>query len=32
LREGAEAAPAYVPLTQAIKAGTRLAIWLSKRI
>lgn len=32
LREGAETAPAYVPLTQAIKAGTRLAIWLSKRI
>ena len=32
LREGAETAPAYVPLTQAIKAGTRLAIWLSKRV
>ena len=32
LREGAETAPAYVPLTTAIKAGTRLAIWLSKRI
>jgi len=32
LRQGAETAPAYVPLTTAIKAGTRLAIWLSKRI
>ena len=32
LRHGAEAAPAFVPLTTAIKAGTRLAIWLSKRI
>ena len=32
LREGAASAPAYVPLTTAIKAGTRLAIWLSKRI
>ncbi len=32
LHEGAETAAAYVPLTTAIKAGTRLAIWLSKRI
>jgi len=32
LQQGAEAAPAYVPLTAAIKAGTRVAIWLSKRI
>jgi len=32
LLEGAQTAPAYVPLTTAIKAGTRLAIWLSKRI
>jgi len=32
LREGAESAPGYLPLTTAIKAGTRLAIWLSKRI
>jgi ubiquinone biosynthesis monooxygenase Coq7 len=32
IAEGAEAAPAYIPLTTAIKAGTRLAIWLSKRI
>lgn len=32
LQHGAETAPAYVPLTAAIKAGTRLAIWLSKRI
>ncbi len=32
LRHGAENAPAYPVLTGAIKAGTRLAIWLSKRI
>jgi len=32
LAHGAEAAPAYLPLTTAIKAGTRIAIWLSKRI
>ncbi len=32
LQHGARTAPAYVPLTAAIKAGTRLAIWLSKRI
>ncbi len=32
LQHGARAAPAYLPLTAAIKAGTRLAIWLSKRI
>ncbi len=28
----AELAPGYQPLTRAIKAGTRLAIWLSERI
>lgn len=28
----AELAPAYQPLTRAIKAGTRLAIWLSERV
>jgi ubiquinone biosynthesis monooxygenase Coq7 len=32
LAHGAEQAPAYPLLTGAIKAGTRLAIWLSKRI
>ena len=32
LKNGAEQAPAYQVLTGAIKAGTRLAIWLSKRI
>ena len=32
LREGAENAPAYPLLTTAVSAGTRLAIWLSKRI
>ncbi len=32
LKHGAEEAPAYPVLTTAIKAGTRLAIWLSKRI
>ncbi len=32
LQHGAETAPAYVPLTAVIKTGTRLAIWLSKRI
>jgi ubiquinone biosynthesis monooxygenase Coq7 len=32
LREGAEEAPAYELLTGAIKAGSRLAIWLSTRI
>ena len=32
LEHGAQAAPAYIPLTAAIKVGTRLAIWLSKRI
>ena len=32
LAAGAEQAPAYKPLTQAIKAGSRLAIWLSERI
>lgn len=32
LAEGAENAPAYPVLTGAIKAGSRLAIWLSTRI
>ncbi len=32
LENGAERAPAYKVLTGAVKAGTRLAIWLSKRI
>lgn len=32
LAEGAEDAPAYPVLTGAIKAGSRLAIWLSTRI
>ncbi len=32
LQEGAEQAPAYPVLTGAIKAGSRLAIWLSTRI
>lgn len=32
LQHGAAAAPAFVPLTTAIKAGTRLAIWLSKKL
>lgn len=32
LREGAERAPGYEALSAAVKAGTRLAIWLSKRI
>ena len=32
LRHGAARAPAYAALTGTIKAGTRLAIWLSKRI
>ena len=32
LAHGAERAPAYPVLTEAIKAGTRLAIWLSKQI
>ncbi len=32
LAEGAEQAPGYEPLTVAIKAGSRLAIWLSERI
>jgi len=32
LKAGAERAPAYPVLTAAIKTGTRLAIWLSKRI
>jgi 3-demethoxyubiquinol 3-hydroxylase len=32
LQNGAEQAPGYPVLTGAIKAGTRLAIWLSKRI
>ena len=32
LASGAEQAPAYAALTAAIKAGSRLAIWLSTRI
>lgn len=32
LHEGAENAPAYPVLTGAIKAGSRLAIWLSTRV
>jgi ubiquinone biosynthesis monooxygenase Coq7 len=32
LAEGAEKAPAYPVLTAAIKAGSRLAIWLSERV
>ncbi|MFZ5792613.1 MAG: demethoxyubiquinone hydroxylase family protein [Pseudomonadota bacterium] len=32
LAEGAEKAPAYPLLTAAIKAGSRLAIWLSERV
>lgn len=32
LEEGAENAPAYPVLTGAIKAGSRLAIWLSTRV
>jgi ubiquinone biosynthesis monooxygenase Coq7 len=32
LASGAEQAPAYAALTRAIKAGSKLAIWLSTRI
>lgn len=32
LRHGARDAPGYEPLTALIKAGSRLAIWLSERI
>ena len=32
LEYGAEQAPAYAPLSAAVKAGTRLAIWLSERV
>ena len=32
LAHGAEQAPAYGALSQAVKAGTRLAIWLSERV
>jgi ubiquinone biosynthesis monooxygenase Coq7 len=32
LAHGAEAAPGYEPLTAAIRAGSRLAIWLSERL
>ncbi len=32
LEHGAREAPGYEPLTRAIKAGSRLAIWLSSRI
>ena len=32
LAEGAEDTPGYEPLSAAIKAGSRLAIWLSERV
>jgi ubiquinone biosynthesis monooxygenase Coq7 len=32
LEHGAEQAPAYPLLTGAIKAGSRLAIWLAERV
>jgi len=32
LAAGAEQAPGYRPLTEVIKAGSRLAIWLSTRV
>ncbi|MDP6603439.1 MAG: demethoxyubiquinone hydroxylase family protein [Rhodospirillales bacterium] len=32
LAHGAEEAPGYLPMTTAIKAASRLAIWLSERI
>lgn len=32
LRHGAREAPGYEPLTALVKAGSRLAIWLSERI
>ena len=32
LAHGAEQAPAYPVLSAAIKAGSRLAIWLSERV
>lgn len=32
LENGAEEAPAYQILSQSVKAGTRLAIWLAERI
>ena len=32
LEHGAEDAPAFEPLTAVVKTGSRLAIWLSKRI
>jgi len=32
LAEGAERAPAYPVLTAAVKAGSRLAIWLAERV
>jgi ubiquinone biosynthesis monooxygenase Coq7 len=32
VEHGAEQAPGYEPLTGAVKAGSRLAIWLSSRI
>ena len=32
LAQGAEETPGYRPLTSAIKAGSRLAIWLSERV
>jgi ubiquinone biosynthesis monooxygenase Coq7 len=32
LENGAEEAPAYQMLSRSVKAGTKLAIWLAKRI
>ena len=32
IAEGAHKAPGHRPLTRAVKAGTRLAIWLSERV
>ncbi len=32
LKQGAHEAPGYAPMVSAIKAGSRLAIWLSERI
>lgn len=32
LAHGAEEAPGYEPLSAAVKAGSRLAIWLSERL
>lgn len=32
LEQGAEQAPGYEPITAVVKAGSRLAIWLSERV